>query len=609
MTQIGFDIAGLRAAYASEQTDPVEVARAALGRAAAQADANAWIALRPADELLAEAAALASRGPAALPLYGIPFAVKDNIDVAGLPTTAGCPEFAYMPAASASVVDLLRQAGALLVGKTNLDQFATGLVGVRSPYGACRNPFNPAYISGGSSSGSAVAVAGGAVSFALGTDTAGSGRVPAAFCNIVGWKGTCGFVSTKGVVPACRSLDCVSVFALNCEDAAAVAAVAGRFDAADPFSRVPPAAAGWAGLRVGVPREADLAFFGNPHTPALFGQAVSRMEWLGATLVEIDLRPFLDAARLLYEGPWLAERTAAAGAFLEAHPGAGEPVVRAIIEGGRRFSAVEAFEARYRLAELARLAEAVWRDVDTVLTPTAGTIHRIDAVQADPVRLNSQLGHYTNFMNLLDLAAVAVPSGMQPDGLPFGVTLFAPAGTDAALLRLGGRMHAAAGLPMGATGHALPAPAAKPEPMQDEMLELVVVGAHMSGMSLCAELLGLGAEKVETVVTAPFYRLYALEQLRPARPGLVRDPVAGAAIEGELWRIPPTALGRFLAGIAAPLGLGKLELRDGRVRTGFLCEAYAVAQAREITDFGGWRAWTEANAPVQVAQGQAVPLR
>lgn len=600
MSNLSFDLSSLSAAYRCDGIDPVAVTRLALARAQAQGNAHVWITLRDEDDLVAEATALAARDPATLPLYGVPFAVKDNIDVAGLPTTAACPEFAYLPDRDATAVGLLRAAGAIVIGKTNLDQFATGLVGVRSPYGACRNPFDPDRVSGGSSSGSAVAVAGGAVSFALGTDTAGSGRVPAAFCNIIGWKGTRGLVSTQGVVPACRSLDCVTVFALTCADAAAVAAVAGRFDAADPFSRAAPAAShalpGFEGLRLGVPRQVDLEFFGDPDTPALFATAVERFAALGATLVEVDLRPFLDAARLLYDGPWVAERTAAVGAFLADNPGAGHPVVRAIVEGGRRFDAVDAFAASYRLRELARQAEPTWKAVDAVLTPTAPLLPTIAAVEADPVAVNSRLGYYTNFMNLLDLSAVAVPAGFQPDGLPFGVTLFAPAFHDMGLLRLGAVAHAAAGVPMGATGRPLPEVPVIDQPAEADRIELVVFGAHMSGMPLSRELTDIGAHRLGDAVTAPLYRLYALEHLHPPRPGLVRRPEDGAAIRGEVWAVPSDRLGRFIDAIAAPLGVGKVELADGRRVTGFLCESAAASGARDITAFGGWRDWVRQRA-------------
>lgn len=569
MTALPFTLPALSAAYAGGEVTPAQVAAEALRRAAAQAGACVWITLREEADVVAEAEALTGQDRAALPLYGIPFAVKDNIDVAGLPTTAACPDFAYTPTDDAPVVAALRAAGAIVIGKTNLDQFATGLVGVRSPYGACQNPFNPAYISGGSSSGSAVAVAGGAVAFSLGTDTAGSGRVPAAFCNLVGWKGTRGLVSARGVVPACRSLDCVTVFAHRCGEAAAIAGVASRFDPLDGFARPmpspPPALPPLSRLRLGVPRAADLAFFGNPHTPGLFAAMVERFTRLGARVVEVDLQPFLEAARLLYEGPWVAERTAAVGGFLAEHPGAGHPVVRQIIEGGQRFSAVEAYQAQYRLRDLARHCETVWDRVDAILTPTAGTIYTIAEVEADPLRLNSTLGYYTNFMNLLDLSAVALPAGFQPDGLPFGVTLFAPAFQDDALLTLGAQVE------------------------DQGMVDLVVFGAHMQGLPLSGQLLERGARLLGPVQTAPHYRFYAFETLSPPRPGLVRVEADGAAIAGELWQVPAAHLGSFLAGIAAPLALGQVELSDGRWKTGFLCEAQAVGGAKDITELGGWR--------------------
>ncbi|MFN4087771.1 MAG: allophanate hydrolase [Alphaproteobacteria bacterium] len=605
MSAPSFDLAALADFYAAGG-DPGFVAAEAWRRAGAQSGANAWILLREEADILADAAALARRDRAALPLYGVPFAVKDNIDVAGLPTTAACPEFAYLPAESAAAVTALREAGAILIGKTNLDQFATGLVGTRSPYGACRNPFDPAYVSGGSSSGSAVAVAGGAVAFALGTDTAGSGRVPAAFCNIVGWKGTRGLVSARGVVPACRSLDCVTVFALTCADAARIAAVLSRFDADDPWSRPAPAATPDLpeppALRVGVPRADQLAFFGNPHAPGLFAEAVERFRALGARLVEVDLAPFLAAARLLYEGPWVAERTAAVGGFLAENPGVGDPVVRGIVEGGRHFNAVDTFRARYELQALTRRAERTWETVDVVLTPTAGTIHRIADVAADPVRLNAQLGYYTNFMNLLDLSAVAIPSGFQPDGLPFGVTLFAPAFHDDALLNLGGFAHAATGLPMGATGRPLSAsdaPRDTTPASADAHIELAVFGAHMQGLPLSGQLTGRGGRPIGPIETAPAYRLYALERLNPPRPGLLRTGSGGAAIAGELWSLPAAAMGAFLSDIAAPLCIGRVELADGRWVAGFLCEVHAVAGgARDITALGGWRRWlAERDAP------------
>jgi allophanate hydrolase len=439
---------------------PTELARAALDRIAAYPDEAVWICRVPEAEVMARAEALEARRPAGLPLYGVPFAVKDNIDVAGMPTTAACPAFAYVPSETAPAVRRLLDAGAVLVGKTNLDQFATGLVGVRSPYGICRNALHPAYIAGGSSSGSAVAVAAGLVAFALGTDTAGSGRVPAAFNNVVGLKPTRGLVSTRGVVPACRTLDCMSVFAATSGDAAAVLDLIAGFDPADPFSRPaePAPELPAEGLRVGVPRPDQLASFGNPETPRLFAEATAGLAALGAEPVEIDFRPFAEAARLLYEGPWVAERYAAIREFFDANADAVHPTIREIIGGAGRLSAADAFAGIYRLQALRRAVAPVWQDVHVLATPTAGTIYTVEAVLADPLGTNANLGHYTNFMNLLDLCAVAVPSGMQADGLPFGITLSAPAFRDRGLLALAARVHAATGLPPGAA--AVPGPPA-----------------------------------------------------------------------------------------------------------------------------------------------------
>lgn len=397
-----------------------------------------WIRRLTRVEMLAYAQKLEGRDPASLPLYGIPFAIKDNIDLAGIPTTAACPDYAYTPKNSATVVQKLIDAGAIPVGKTNLDQFATGLVGTRSPYGACRNSIDPDYISGGSSAGSAVSVALGMVSFSLGTDTAGSGRVPAAFNNLVGHKPTCGLLSTSGVVPACRTLDCVSIFALSAADAAAVLEVAQGYDAADPYSRRAmtgsPAPGGR--FRFGVPHDEQLEFFGNKETPGLFRAAEERLRSLGGEDVTIDFAPYLETARLLYEGPWVAERYAAIREFIETKPDALFPVTRQIIGGATKFSAADTYAALYRLKALQRRTESVWDDIDVLLTPTAGTIYTVAEVEAEPVRCNSNLGYYTNFMNLLDLSAVAVPAGFQSNRLPFGITICAPAFSDAMLLKL-----------------------------------------------------------------------------------------------------------------------------------------------------------------------------
>ncbi len=403
-----------------------------------------WIRRLSLDEMMVYAKALGEKGPENLPLYGIPFAIKDNIDLAGLPTTAGCPDYSYIPNKSATVVQKLINAGAIPVGKTNLDQFATGLVGTRSPYGACKNSINPEYISGGSSAGSAVSVALGLASFSLGTDTAGSGRVPAAFNNLVGHKPTCGLLSTLGVVPACRTLDCVSIFANSAQDAATVLQAAQGFDAEDAYSRQTPKNNVMHNLgssfTFGVPKPEQLAFFGNAETPQLFQQAIQKLEKMGGKAFEIDFAPFLETAQLLYEGPWVAERYTAIREFFDAKPEAIFPVTKQIIGKAAKFTAADTYSAMYKLKSLQRKAEAVWSEIDVMITPTAGTIYTIAEVDANPIQTNTNLGYYTNFMNLLDLAAIAVPTGFQANGLPFGVTLCAPAFSDDALLNLAKRI-------------------------------------------------------------------------------------------------------------------------------------------------------------------------
>ncbi|MBS0338305.1 MAG: allophanate hydrolase, partial [Proteobacteria bacterium] len=502
---------------------PSEVVEGILGRIASRGSDNVWIHLLPRETLMRRAEELERAGPGGRPLYGIPFAIKDNIDLAGHPTTAGCPDFAHVPSASAPVVQALLDAGAIAIGKTNLDQFAAGLVGTRSPYGACGNSFDPGYISGGSSSGSAVAVAAGLVSFSLGTDTAGSGRVPAAFNNLFGVKPTGGLLSARGVVPACRSLDCISIFALTSGDAAAVTGVAQGYDAEDAYSRRAPFGgdtlpASLSGCRLGVPRADQLEFFGNAEFARLYSEAVSKLEQLGAKRVEIDFAPFREAARLLYEGPWIAERYVGIREFFEAHPGAVFPVTRQIISGGATPTAAECFAAQYRLKALTRRAGAVWSDVDMVVTPTAGTIYTIAEVNADPVRTNSTLGTYTNFMNLMDFAAVAVPAGFAANGLPFGITLFSRAFTDAGLCRLGGEAQRALVSSVGATGIALPAAGgAHPAPVP-ATVRIAVCGAHMSGLPLNHQLTERGAVLERRTRTAPGYRLFALAGFKPPRP-------------------------------------------------------------------------------------------
>ena len=584
---------------------PTDVVEGVLARIAARGRDNVWIHLVPRETLMQRAADLESRGPAGLPLYGIPFAIKDNIDLAGHPTTAACPDFAYVPEASAHVVQALVDAGALPVGKTNLDQFATGLVGTRSPYGACGNSFNPKYVSGGSSSGSAVAVAAGLVSFSLGTDTAGSGRVPAAFNNLVGLKPTCGLFSARGVVPACRLLDCISVFTLTGSDAARVLAVAEGYDPGDAYSRAKPRRAkampaSLAGCRIGVPNADQLEFFGNTDAARLYFHAVASLEQRGAQRVEIDFAPFLEAARLLYDGPWIAERFVGIREFITKHPDSLFPVTRRIIAGGADPSAADFFAAQYRLKDLIRQSEPVWDQVDMIVTPTAGTIYTIDEVNADPVRLNSNLGVYTNFMNLMDLAAIAVPAGFLPNGLPFGITLFAGAFSDAGLCMLGAEAQRALVARMGATGLPLPAEAGPPSasrPSASAVVRVAVCGAHMSGLPLNHQLTERGAVLEQRTRTAPAYRLFALTDFKPPRPGLLRSAGTaeagskGASIEVEVWQVPSESFGSFVDGIPGPLGIGTVELENGEALRGFLCESYAVAGAEEITHLGSWRTY------------------
>jgi allophanate hydrolase len=596
------DLASLASAYAAGLS-PVEVVREVYRRIAKRGSDHVWISLRPETEVVAEAAGLHARRAAceSLPLFGVPFAVKDNLDVAGLPTTAACPAFAYSPASDAEVVRRLRAAGALVIGKTNLDQFATGLVGVRSPYGAPSSVFNPDYISGGSSSGSAVAVAAGLVSFALGTDTAGSGRVPAAFNNLVGWKPTRGLLSTRGLVPACRSLDCVSVFSLTCADSAAVASVAAGYDATDPFSRAasPAACSAFpAAFRFGVPRPEQLEFFGDAEAARLFAEAAERLRALGGAQVEIDFAPFAETAALLYSGPWVAERLAAITPFVDEHPDALHPVTAAIIGGARKLSAVDAFRGLYRLEELRRAASSVWESMDVLLLPTTPTIYTHAQVAAEPLLLNTRLGTYTNFVNLLDLCGVAVPAGFRGDGLPLGITLLGPAFADSAVLDLGGRLHARLGGCLGGTATDLAtllagnAPLVKAGAEPVGWVRLAVVGAHLSGQPLNHQLTTRGAVLEATTRTAPDYRLFALSGATPPKPGLVLSPrFSGPGLEVEVWRLSATAFGEFTAEVPPPLAIGNLTLADGTRVKGFVCEPAALVGSAEITEHGGWRAY------------------
>jgi len=594
---LSLDLETLARAYSEQSLTPLALIDDVYERLARTARDGVFIHEVPHAQAVAAARAVIARGARGerMRLYGVPFAVKDNIDVAGLPTTAACPAFAYTAERSAPVVERLIAEGAILIGKTNLDQFATGLVGVRSPYGIPGNPFDARYITGGSSSGSAVAVARGFCSFALGTDTAGSGRVPAAFTNLVGLKPTRGMLSTRGVVPACRSLDCVSVFALTVDDAGEVAHLLAGFDAADPYARAD--AARWdprAGLlpprmRVAVPARAQRPL--DDASLAPFAAALAAIESIGATAEEIDFAPFTEAAALLYDGAWVAERLEATAETLARDPAAIHPAVREILLGAAGHQAIDAFRALHTLARLRSQVDALFERIDFLLVPSAPTIYRIDDVIADPLRLNARLGTYSNFVNLLDLCALAVPAGMRGDGLPFGMTLIARRGRDALLASAGRVLQVELARTLGATTHAVPA--LRPRGTANgERAALAVVGAHLSGEPLNAELTDLGARLLSATRTAPRYRLFALSTT-PPKPGLVRaaEGQSGHAIDLEVWELANEMLGRFMRRVGAPLCIGSVELEDGARVHGFLCEQALTEGQRDISSFGGWRAY------------------
>jgi allophanate hydrolase len=552
--------------------------RAAYARLREHDDPAAFIALKTEAVALAEAAALEAAGPEDKPLYGLIFAVKDNIDLAGLPTTAACPAFAYEPAGSAYAVARLEAAGAIAIGKTNLDQFATGLVGVRSPYGVPRNVMRPDLIPGGSSSGSAVSVAAGIVDFALGTDTAGSGRIPAGMNGIVGLKPSLGLLSSSGMVPACRTLDTISVFARDVATAVAVTGVAAGYDAADAYSRKLPApalATAPPSFRVGISPAGQRKFFGDAAAEAAYAADLERLAAIGATLVEVDFVPLQAVARLLYEGPWVAERYAATKPLIEEHPEALHPTTLKIIGGAKGLTAVSAFEAMYKLADLRRAAAATIDAVDCLAVATVPRMYTVAEVEADPIALNSNLGTYTNFVNLLDLAAISVPVGKRSDGLPSSITLIGRAGTDGYLAGIAAALHGEA------AGGALRA--------QADRIEVAVVGAHLSGLPLNHQLTSLGGTFLRAAETAPDYRLHALPNTTPPKPGLLRAATGGKAIAVEIWSLDAAAFGTFVANIPSPLGIGTLKLADGTEAKGFLVEAVAVEGARDISAFGGWR--------------------
>ncbi|MCO6410586.1 allophanate hydrolase [Hoeflea alexandrii] len=547
---------------------------------AAYDDPAMFITLRDETDCLADAKRLEAEGPAGKPLFGLPFAVKDNIDVAGLPTTAACPDARYVPTVSAFAVARLEAAGAICIGKTNLDQFATGLVGVRSPYGVPRNSIREDLIPGGSSSGSAVAVGAGIAAFSLGTDTAGSGRIPAGLNGIVGLKPSLGMLSATGMMPACRTLDTISIFAARTADAARAASVAQAYDAADFMSRQLPDAgvsAPGKSFTVGVPRRDQRQFFGDAAAQAAYEADLETLAALGGEIEEIDFEPFHAVARLLYEGPWVAERYHAVRALIESKPSALHPVTHKIISGASKISAVDTFDAIYKLADMKRQVAPVIERLDCFAVPTLPAAYTVAEVEADPVQLNSNLGTYTNFVNLLDMAGISVPVGTRSDGLPSSLTLIGPAGSDAFLAGVGQRLESGV----------IEANEIASRP--GEIL-ICVVGAHLSGMPLNHELTSRKARLVAATRTAPDYALHALSGTVPPKPGLARvKPGNGVSIEVEVWALDAAGFGSFVDGVPAPLGIGTVRLEDGTQVNGFIAEGIAIEDATDISSFGSWR--------------------
>ncbi|OIP93907.1 MAG: allophanate hydrolase [Piscirickettsiaceae bacterium CG_4_9_14_0_2_um_filter_44_546] len=599
-TQQDLRIPQLQAAYASGKLSPRQLMTQLSAEAEKLSHYNMFIHLLTAAEREPYLQTLEATEVNSLPLWGIPFVIKDNIDLAGIPTTAACKAFSYEPESSAAVVQTLIDAGAIPLGKSNLDQFATGLVGTRSPYGVCHNAFDFDMISGGSSAGSAVSLALNLCSFSLGTDTAGSGRVPAAFNNLIGLKPSKGLLSTSGVVPAVRSQDVVSIFALNAQDAQQVFKVAAQYDANDEYARpaselTPPV---WNNKPVlGIPDPASLDFCNDPLAEKQFHQTIQHLVDMGYDIQEIDFTPWLDTAKLLYEGAWVAERYVAIEDFFNAHETQLDPTVGKIIAGARSLSAAQAYKGAYALQKAQRLTQSLWQTIDCMITPTTPSIFSIAQLQADPIGLNSALGTYTNFMNLLDYAAVAVPTGFREDKLPTGITVFAPAGTDTQLLKLADIWQNEFVTSSGAQNTPIPAvnTAAFPD---SQTIPLAVVGAHLTGFPLNHHLLERGAKLMQTTQTAPKYAFYELASRPILKPGLVKIETDndqnienGVSIEVEVWAMPKQHLGSFLALIPSPLGLGKVELIDGSEVVGFICEPIGIQSAKNISHSGGWRNW------------------
>jgi len=586
-------IAQLLQNYRNHDFTPSELIETLLAKADEFEDYHCWIYLMEMKEIQPYLDALEGKSPEDLPLFGIPFAIKDNIDLKGIPTTAACEAFSYMPDESAFVVQKLIDAGAIPLGKTNLDQFATGLVGTRSPYGATKNSFNPDYISGGSSSGSAVVVAQGIVSFSLGTDTAGSGRVPAAFNNIIGLKPSRGLLSNRGVVPACKTLDCVAVFATTTQDLYSLFNLMAIHDPKDAYSRRNPLSKQSEKgtsfpFTFAVPKSEQLEFFGNKQYQLLFSKTVTELEKLGGIKQEIDFTAFIKAAKLLYEGPWVTERYIACETIINEQPEALLDVTRKIIASGKNNLATDAFKAQYKLQACKQITDVILNDSDFLLTPTAGTTYTIEEVENDPVQLNSNLGYYTNYMNLLDYTSIATPAGFTSDGMPFGVTFVSSAFSDLKLLGYVSLLQQSLQKTLGATKQALPE-LLPIQQISDDMIKIVVCGAHMSGLPLNHQLLDRDAILIKQCKTSSFYKLIALPGGPPERPGMIRINEDGTAIEVEVWQMPTEHFGSFLAGIPHPLGLGKVELDDESWQQGFICESYIETQSIDISHYRGWR--------------------
>ncbi len=597
------DLSTLKAIYTDGTIGPVDVISAVIERIRRRGNDHVWISridesillarARKLEELLHDDRSILDR----MPLFGIPFGVKDNIDVLGLETTAACPGFAYQPEVTATTVTRLLDAGAILIGKTNMDQFATGLVGTRSGYGTPVSPFGEDRIPGGSSSGSAVAVAAGLVSFALGTDTAGSGRVPAGLNNIIGLKPTRGMFSSRGMVPACRSLDCISVFSLCCDDAATVADIMAQHDDEDAFSRPEAQQFRYQLYSItqpkvlAVPAPDDLQFFGDKTCRTAFLGLIDELDTdTDFRVVEIDFSLFRQAAKLLYDGPWITERKIAFGEFINSHRDRINPSVFRAVSDSAPLDAEDSFNGYYQLRELHTQVAKMFKGFDAMIVPTYGRSYRISDIIDDDYVANRQLGYYTNFVNLLDLSAVSAPSAMLTTGLPFGFTLIGPAFSDSMLLSIADQIHRSKSHTIGGTGQPLPAQAPLPAEGMTDAIDLCVVGAHMRGLPLNQQLIKCQASFIRQTYTAAHYKLFCLQQLEPIRPGLVRYDEA-LAIEVEVWRIPLSQFGRFMMLIDTPLAIGTVELEDGTWVKGFVCEDYAIQNAPDISHFGGWRSY------------------